>query len=72
MKVLLPLFPQQIIEQYDLLKSVKNGFVYLKIRKAIYRLPQTGILANKQLREKLGPADYYEVVYTPCLWRHVT
>ena len=46
--------------------------MYLEIRKAIYGLPQGGILANKQLREKLEPAGYYEVAHTPGLWRHVT
>ena len=44
----------------------------MKIRKAIYGLPQAGILANKQLRDKLEPAGYYEVAHTPGLLRHVT
>ena len=44
---------------------------YLEIRRTIYGLPQAGILANKQLREKLLPAGYYEVAHTPGLWRHV-
>ena len=35
-------------------------------------MPQAGILANKQLREKLQPHGYYEVMHTPGLWRHVT
>ena len=46
--------------------------MYLEIRRTIYGLPQAGILANKQLREKLLPAGYYEVTHTPGLWRHVT
>ena len=46
--------------------------MYLEIRKAIYGLPQAGILANKQLREKLKPEGYYEVVHIPGLWRHVS
>ena len=50
----------------------KGGFIYLKIRKAIYGLPQAGILANKLLRKRLAPAGYYEVAHTPGLWRHVT
>ena len=28
------------------------------------------MLANKQLRENLKPAGYYEVAHTPGLWRH--
>ena len=61
-----------IVKQYNLNEKVKGGFVYLEIRRTIYGLPQAGILANKQLREKLLPADYYEVAHTPGLWHHVT
>ena len=46
--------------------------MYLELRKAIYGLPQPGILANKQLRARLAPSGYYEVAHTPGLWRHVT
>ena len=42
------------------------------MRKAVYGLPQAGILANKQLRKKMAPHGYYEVAHTPGLWRHVT
>ena len=44
----------------------------MEIQKAIYGLPQAGILANKQLRQRLQPHGYYEVAHTPGLWRHVT
>ena len=45
-----------------------GGFVYVEIRKAICGLLQEGILANKQLRERLAPFGYYEIAYTPGLW----
>lgn len=50
MKMPLDIFPPAIIEQYQLLDHIKNGFIYLKIRKAIYGL-QAGVLANKLLRQ---------------------
>ena len=43
-----------------------------KIWRAIYGLPQAGMLANKQLGEYLAPAGYYEDPHIPGLWRHVT
>ena len=46
--------------------------MWLEIRKAIYSLPQAGILANEQLRRKLAKHGYLEVNHTPGLWRHVT
>ena len=72
MKMPLSIFPQATIEQYDLDKHAKNGFVYLEIRKAIYGLPQAGILANKLLRQRLRPHGYYEVAHTPGLWKHIS
>ncbi len=72
MKMPLSLFPQHTIDQYNLTTRAKGGFVYLEIQKAVYGLPQAGTLANKQLKEYLGPAGYYKVAHTPGLWRHVT
>ena len=64
--------PLSIFHQYNLAQHALNGFVYLEIRKAIYGLPQAGILANQLLRQRLRPAGYYEVAHTPGLWKHVT
>jgi hypothetical protein len=73
MKFPLALFPTYVIEQYNLDKHVHKGFIYVEIRKAIYGLPQAGILANQLLRKPLAPAGYYEVAHTPPgLWRHVS
>ena len=43
--------PQEIIDQYKLTHLVApNGYVYIKIRQAMYGLNQDGLLANKQLK----------------------
>ena len=44
----------------------------MEIRKAIYGLPQAGVLANKLLKKRLAPAGYYEMPHTPGLWKHVS
>ena len=67
MKIPLSLFPQHTIDQYDLTTKAKGGFVYLEIRKAVYGLPQAGMLVNRQLKEYLEPVGYYKVMYTPCI-----
>lgn len=72
MKMPIDVFPEHSIQQYNLRKHVKNGFVYLEIRKCVYGLPMAGALANKLLRKRLAPHGYYEVAHTPGLWRHVT
>ncbi len=72
MKILLALFPAWMIEQYNLntMALDLDGWVYIKMRRAVWGLPKAGILANKHLRRKLAPFGYYESVNTPCLWRH--
>jgi hypothetical protein len=70
MKMLISVFPPWIIEQYDLNKHVLNGFIYLEMRRAVWGLPQAGIIANKLLRKRLLPHGYYECANTPGLWRH--
>ena len=72
MKMPIDIFPEHTIEQYNLREHVKNGFVYLECRKAIYGLPQAGALANKLLKERLAPAGYFEVPHTPGLYKHAT
>ena len=75
MKMPLHLLPEHTIEQYNMQEQAKNGFVYFEICKAIYGLPQAGILANKQLQKFLKPTGYYKVSrpYTRSLTpRHTT
>ncbi len=47
-----------------------DDWVYIKMRHAIWGLPQAGILANKCLRQKLAPFGYHESINTPDLWMH--
>ena len=63
MKMLLDIFPQSTIHQYNLTHHARTGFVYLEIRKVIYGLPQAGILANQLLRKRLWPQEYYKVAH---------
>jgi hypothetical protein len=72
MKMPIGLFPTWIDKQYNLSKHVLNGFVYLKMRRAMWGLPQAGILANKLLRRRLLPHGYFECSNNPGLWKHTT
>ena len=40
--------------------------------RAVWGLPQVGILANKCLQQKLAPFGYFESTNTPGLWYHKT
>ena len=72
MKIPLALFPQWIIEQYDLKKHVHNRYIYLELRQSVWGLPQAGIHANKLLKQKLEPFGYHKCKNTPGLWYHKT
>ncbi len=43
----------------------------MDIRKGMYG-PLAGILAIQLLKKRLVKYDYYEVQYTPALWKHHT
>jgi hypothetical protein len=61
-------FSKWMIEQYNLEHHALNGKVHLKLRCAVWGLPQAGILANKWLQWKLAPFGYHECLNTPDLW----
>jgi hypothetical protein len=56
----------------DLKRLALKGYVHLEMRRAVWGLPQAGILANKRLRRKLTPFGYFEHINTPGLWYHVS
>jgi hypothetical protein len=72
MKMPITLLPIWIIKQYNLLEHVKNGYIYLQMRRATWGLPQAGILANKLLCKQLFPHGYDKCNNTPGLWKHKT
>ncbi len=45
--------PDKIIEEYNLREITEDGYVYCKIRKEMYGLPQAGIIAQQLLQEQL-------------------
>jgi hypothetical protein len=72
MHIPLELSPPWIVAQYDLLTKVHRGCIYLEMQRAVWGLPQAGILANKLLCKRLAPHGYYECKQTPGLWKHTS
>ena len=69
-KIQLSKIPQEFIAEYNLTSLVHKGWIYFEIRRGCYGLPQSDMLANKQLRLRLEKEGYYEARTTPGLWRH--
>jgi hypothetical protein len=72
MKMPIVLIPPKIIDQYNLLPLVHNGFVFIKIQKGMYGLPQAGILASNLLQKRLAKHGYAPTEHTHGLWKHHT
>jgi hypothetical protein len=70
MHIPLSYFPAWTMEQYNLNKHAYNGYIYIKMQRAVWGLPQAGIFGNKRLRRKLAPLGYSECVNMPGLWHH--
>ena len=71
MKLPLSMFPQEIINQYNLKDLVAaDGYIYTEIRKGIPGLKQAGRLDSDRLTKNLARNGYAPVPHTPSLWHH--
>jgi hypothetical protein len=63
--------PEEIIEEYKLHEiASEDGYVYCKIRKGMYGLPQAGIIAQELLEQCLAKVGYSQSKIIPGLWTH--
>jgi len=71
MRIPYHIIPDEIKKKYGLDKLVKDGWIFVRIERGMYGLPQAGLLANNLLAKRLSKAGYYQYQFTPGLWRHV-
>ncbi len=65
--------PDEVIKKYKLReKATKNGSIYIKAKRGMYGLPQSGLLANKLLEKQLNKHGYQQSKLVPGLWKHDT
>jgi hypothetical protein len=62
--------PDDIMEAYKLGPLVHHAYVYIKITKGMYGLPQAGKIANKLLAKCLARHGYFQARHTHGLWKH--
>ena len=62
--------PDEFAQEYNLLAYAHDGWVYFEIRRGVYSLPQSVMISNKLLEQRLNKAGYYQRPITPGLWRH--
>ena len=62
----------KMIQHYNLQNHFVNNNILIQIERGMYGLPQSRILANKILKEKLALVGYYEVNHIPGMFKHKT
>ena len=64
MRIPLKYFTQETQDEYDIMNSIDNNYVYIEIRKGMYDIKEAGILFFNYVVENLAPHGY--------LWKHKT
>jgi hypothetical protein len=64
---------EDVVDHYQLQRlATPDGFVYCKIQKGMYGLPQVGIIAQELLEKRLAKHGYHQSKITLGLWTHNT
>jgi hypothetical protein len=65
--------PGKIIEEYKLReKATADGWVYFKVVRGMYGLPQLGSNSHNELKECLNKQGYFKSLLVPAIWKHNT
>ncbi len=65
--------PNNVIKHYHLTDlATPDEYIYCKIQKGMYGLPQAGIMAQQLLEKRLQQHGYRQSETTPGLWKHET
>ncbi len=73
MRIKITDIPKEIINEYKMSEiATDDGYIYCKIRKRMYGLPQAGIIAQELLQECLAKVGYHQSKIIPGLWTHKT
>ena len=68
MRIPLKIIPHEIVDAYKLVNN--QGWIYIRIKKGMYGLKRSGIIANQELVKYMAPFGYHTVQHTPGLWFH--
>jgi hypothetical protein len=65
--------PEEVIEHYNLKElATSDGYIYCKVTKGMYGLPQAGIIAQDLLVTRLGEHGYHQSKIIHGLWMRKT
>jgi hypothetical protein len=65
--------PEKVIQHYNFMSLVtQDGYVYCKITRGMYGLPQSGIIAQELLEKRLAEYGYHQSKIINGFWKHKT
>ena len=64
------MIPEEFIIKYNLHPLVHTIYIYIDIRKGMYRIPQAGCIAQDCLQKHLEKYNYLPDPITDGLWTH--
>ncbi len=70
MRLKLSDIPNNIIDLYKLHDIAHDGYVFVRIQKGMYGLPQAGIIAQQLLKKRLHANGYHQSKINPGFWMH--
>ena len=59
-----------IYGQMQYLRKAHNGYIYARVTKGLYGLPQAGRISNAALVKQLEPYGYHPLIKTVGLWTY--
>jgi hypothetical protein len=72
-KIKLSDIPEEVIKEYDLHQyATPDGWIYIKVSRGMYGLPQAGSLGHDLLEQRLNKEGYFQSQIVPALWKHKT
>lgn len=64
--------PDEIINEYKLHEKATDDWVYFKVMRGMYGLPQAGSNSHDELEARLNKEGYFKSHLVPALWKHKT
>ena len=64
------MIPQTFVEIYNLKEKSHDGYIFSRLTKGVYELPQSGQIAHDALVKHLEPYGYRSSSKTPFIWTH--
>ena len=63
--------PDEVVAQYKLKEKVNsNGYIYIEVKIRMYGLPQSGMVAQQLLEQRLHKNGFSQSKAVPRLWTH--